>query len=214
MVNCIARKFWVETLFLQDSRGRGGVRGSAAQRISTGASACVRVHVTLHVSARGFLRKRCRSPGNWCILLAMPTDMEPALTPLQFQGRWGVRGGATEWLLWFNSFCMVKRHENCSNAEMFTFFVCPSHIFICPCRRVNLFGLSLNLFCLSLQIFEDAGVSAVVRLNEPCYDKMEFERGGFNHYDIYFDDCSTPEYPPSPTRFPLPLLYHSRAVRE
>ncbi|KAJ1470392.1 hypothetical protein T484DRAFT_1753909, partial [Baffinella frigidus] len=43
------------------------------------------------------------------------------------------------------------------------------------------------------EIFKDAGVSAVVRLNEPCYDKAAFEEAGFAHYDIYFDDCSTPE---------------------
>lgn len=36
-------------------------------------------------------------------------------------------------------------------------------------------------------------VSAVVRLNEPCYEKEDFIKAGFNHYDIYFDDCSTPD---------------------
>lgn len=36
-------------------------------------------------------------------------------------------------------------------------------------------------------------VSAVVRLNEPCYDEEEFKKEGFSHYDIYFDDCSTPD---------------------
>jgi len=40
---------------------------------------------------------------------------------------------------------------------------------------------------------------------------MEFERGGFNHYDIYFDDCSTPEYSPSlPRFFFFSLLLYSR----
>ena len=36
-------------------------------------------------------------------------------------------------------------------------------------------------------------VSAVVRLNEPHYDAEVFRQAGFNHYDIYYDDCSTPD---------------------
>ena len=42
----------------------------------------------------------------------------------------------------------------------------------------------------------------MVRLNEPCYDKSQFEKMGVKHYDIYFDDCSTPEC--SPTTAPVP----------
>mmetsp|Transcript_25111 Transcript_25111/g.56686 ORF Transcript_25111/g.56686 Transcript_25111/m.56686 type:complete len:446 (-) Transcript_25111:48-1385(-) len=42
-------------------------------------------------------------------------------------------------------------------------------------------------------IFQRLDVTAVVRLNEPQYRAEDFKEAGFNHYDIYFDDCSTPD---------------------
>jgi cell division cycle 14 len=43
------------------------------------------------------------------------------------------------------------------------------------------------------EVFRDEGVTAVVRLNEPTtYKKERFEREGFRHYDLYFDDCTVP----------------------
>jgi cell division cycle 14 len=36
------------------------------------------------------------------------------------------------------------------------------------------------------------GVSAVIRLNEKQYNEGDFIKAGINHYDLYFDDCTTP----------------------
>jgi len=43
------------------------------------------------------------------------------------------------------------------------------------------------------EILHRMGVTGVVRLNDPQYDAADFVAGGFNHYDIYFDDCTTPD---------------------
>jgi protein-tyrosine phosphatase len=44
-----------------------------------------------------------------------------------------------------------------------------------------------------VEVFRDKDITAVVRLNEPdTYDPQAFTRAGFNHYDLYFDDCSVP----------------------
>jgi protein-tyrosine phosphatase len=44
-------------------------------------------------------------------------------------------------------------------------------------------------------VFKQAGVTAVVRLNEAhTYDPEQFERDGFRHYDLYFDDCTVPDH--------------------
>uniref|UniRef100_A0A6U5AVF6 protein-tyrosine-phosphatase n=1 Tax=Hemiselmis andersenii TaxID=464988 RepID=A0A6U5AVF6_HEMAN len=43
-----------------------------------------------------------------------------------------------------------------------------------------------------LDIFRQLGVSAVVRLNDKQYNEDEFIKNGVNHYDLYFDDCTTP----------------------
>jgi len=43
-------------------------------------------------------------------------------------------------------------------------------------------------------VFLNKGVSAVVRLNEPTtYDPVGFTCEGIRHYDLYFDDCTTPD---------------------
>jgi cell division cycle 14 len=44
-----------------------------------------------------------------------------------------------------------------------------------------------------VEVFKEYGVSAVVRLSEPdAYDPKAFTSEGIRHYDLYFDDCSTP----------------------
>uniref|UniRef100_A0A7S0H7X9 protein-tyrosine-phosphatase n=1 Tax=Hanusia phi TaxID=3032 RepID=A0A7S0H7X9_9CRYP len=44
-------------------------------------------------------------------------------------------------------------------------------------------------------LFMKMKVSAVVRLNEPeTYDARGFEEAGIRHYDLYFDDCTTPSF--------------------
>jgi len=35
-------------------------------------------------------------------------------------------------------------------------------------------------------------VSAIVRLNSKEYDKADFVKNGLNHYDLFFEDCTTP----------------------
>jgi len=43
-----------------------------------------------------------------------------------------------------------------------------------------------------LQVFKHFGVSHVVRLNEPKYDKQKFIKHGIKHTDLFFIDGSTP----------------------
>ena len=43
-----------------------------------------------------------------------------------------------------------------------------------------------------LQVFKHFGVSCVVRLNEPKYDKTKFTKAGINHADLFFIDGSVP----------------------
>jgi len=46
---------------------------------------------------------------------------------------------------------------------------------------------------LHTSIFKKVGVSTVIRLNDKdTYDKRVFERAGFKHVDLFFDDCTTP----------------------
>lgn len=41
-------------------------------------------------------------------------------------------------------------------------------------------------------IFKKMGVSLVVRLNKPQYDKSKFTKNGVKHLDLYFLDGTTP----------------------
>ena len=41
-------------------------------------------------------------------------------------------------------------------------------------------------------IFKDFGVSTVIRLNEPRYDGEAFRRCGIEHFDLEFEDCTSP----------------------
>lgn len=41
-------------------------------------------------------------------------------------------------------------------------------------------------------IFKKFKVTAIVRLNTPCYDKTVFEERGIKHYEVFFKDGSTP----------------------
>ena len=41
-------------------------------------------------------------------------------------------------------------------------------------------------------IFKKMGVTLVVRLNKPQYDKKKFTKAGIKHLDLYFLDGSTP----------------------
>eukprot|EP00287_Rhodomonas_sp_CCMP768_P009957 CAMPEP_0196727112 /NCGR_PEP_ID=MMETSP1091-20130531/8181_1 /TAXON_ID=302021 /ORGANISM="Rhodomonas sp., Strain CCMP768" /LENGTH=454 /DNA_ID=CAMNT_0042069653 /DNA_START=222 /DNA_END=1586 /DNA_ORIENTATION=- len=43
------------------------------------------------------------------------------------------------------------------------------------------------------EIFKKLNVSAVVRLNDEQYSAKTFKDAGFNHYHIYFDDCTVPD---------------------
>eukprot|EP00961_Rhodomonas_salina_P279271 3772779-Rhodomonas_salina.2 len=44
-----------------------------------------------------------------------------------------------------------------------------------------------------VQVFKYKGVSAVVRLNDKdTYDARKFTKSGIRHYDLFFEDCSTP----------------------
>jgi cell division cycle 14 len=43
-----------------------------------------------------------------------------------------------------------------------------------------------------LKVFKNFGVTHVVRLNEPKYDKQKFEKAGIAHTDLFFIDGSTP----------------------
>ena len=43
-----------------------------------------------------------------------------------------------------------------------------------------------------VDIFRDLGVTDVVRLNEPEYDRGDFVAAGIGHHDLYFDDCTFP----------------------
>lgn len=42
-------------------------------------------------------------------------------------------------------------------------------------------------------VFKEMGVTTIIRLNEAdTYKPEQFEREGFKHFDLYFDDCSVP----------------------
>lgn len=43
-----------------------------------------------------------------------------------------------------------------------------------------------------LEVFKHFGVTHVVRLNEPKYDRQKFIKAGINHSELYFIDGSTP----------------------
>ena len=43
-----------------------------------------------------------------------------------------------------------------------------------------------------LSVFKHFGVSHVIRLNEPKYDKTKFTKSGIKHTDLFFIDGSTP----------------------
>ena len=64
-------------------------------------------------------------------------------------------------------------------------------------KAETMFHEDIGLMDLAPDKFFDAlrrlNCSAVVRLNAPCYESEDFENAGFTHYDIYFDDCSTPD---------------------
>ena len=43
-----------------------------------------------------------------------------------------------------------------------------------------------------IDIFRQLGVSTVVRLNEPEYDRADFTSAGLQHFDLPFNDCTAP----------------------
>jgi len=43
-----------------------------------------------------------------------------------------------------------------------------------------------------VEVFRHHKVSGIVRLNTKEYDKADFVKTGFNHYDLFFEDCTTP----------------------
>ena len=44
-----------------------------------------------------------------------------------------------------------------------------------------------------VEVFRHHNVSCVVRLNSKEYNREEFTRSGFNHVDLFFEDCTTPK---------------------
>ena len=43
-----------------------------------------------------------------------------------------------------------------------------------------------------IDLFKDAGVTDVIRLNEARYDPSVFAAAGIRHHDLFFEDCTTP----------------------
>jgi len=43
-----------------------------------------------------------------------------------------------------------------------------------------------------LEIFRALGMKAIVRLNNAEYDRQTFVKAGFQHHDLFFEDCTTP----------------------
>ena len=43
-----------------------------------------------------------------------------------------------------------------------------------------------------LHLFRHIGVTTVIRLNEPEYDRAEFTSNGIDHHDLVFEDCTSP----------------------
>ena len=43
-----------------------------------------------------------------------------------------------------------------------------------------------------IPLFQSRNVTAVVRLNEACYNKQDFVRAGIRHYDLPYPDGSIP----------------------
>eukprot|EP00802_Teleaulax_amphioxeia_P004292 Tamp_04296.p1 GENE.Tamp_04296~~Tamp_04296.p1 ORF type:complete len:331 (+),score=53.07 Tamp_04296:1111-2103(+) len=44
-----------------------------------------------------------------------------------------------------------------------------------------------------VDVFKHHKVSAIVRLNDREYNRKDFIDAGFNHYDLFFEDCTTPD---------------------
>ena len=60
-----------------------------------------------------------------------------------------------------------------------------------PATRKIQQGLSVEQF---VDLFKPLGVTGVVRLNTPDYDSSKFRRKGLNHYELFFEDGSTPSH--------------------
>lgn len=58
-----------------------------------------------------------------------------------------------------------------------------------PISRVNQKGLSVEQY---VDLFKPLAVTGVIRLNTPEYDSSKFKRKGINHFDLFFEDGSTP----------------------
>ena len=43
-----------------------------------------------------------------------------------------------------------------------------------------------------VNVFLELGVTTVIRLNEPRYNRRAFTTAGLEHYDLYFADCTSP----------------------
>ena len=43
-----------------------------------------------------------------------------------------------------------------------------------------------------IELFREMGVTTIVRLNMPEYDRDEFVKAGILHFDLAFEDCTTP----------------------
>jgi cell division cycle 14 len=87
-----------------------------------------------------------------------------------------------------------RYYEHPLNADMHV--VCPKFVaFRGPTKKMR--EIAPGVFSFTprhySEVFKAAGVTAVVRLNESdTYDAAKFERRGFRHHDMHFDDCTTP----------------------
>lgn len=43
-----------------------------------------------------------------------------------------------------------------------------------------------------IDLFKKFGVNTLIRLNEKIYNAQHFEKVGIEHFDLYFDDGTTP----------------------
>ena len=60
-------------------------------------------------------------------------------------------------------------------------------------KRIELVNGSFTMLPSDyVEVFRAKNVTCVVRLNNPEYDKRDFEDAGFTHHDLFFTDCSTP----------------------
>ncbi|EKX43441.1 hypothetical protein GUITHDRAFT_73143 [Guillardia theta CCMP2712] len=102
----------------------------------------------------------------------------------------GLRNAMT--IGWFNYHSFeVQKYQWLDNPANFdAHFVCPKFLAF---RGPNNSDTRTRTIQEYSALFKKRGISAIIRLNEPTtYDREEFISHGLRHYDLYFDDCTTP----------------------